>query len=92
MEESRLWMGETLLILKPSHRQHPEGHTLYEVYAEEDYVGLVANTGQGLGGDPQRDEWRPFEGESNRIGEALDRQTALASFIREDTVSAHEAN
>lgn len=92
MEESRLWMGETLLTLKPSHRQHPEGHMLYEVYAEGDYVGLVADTGQELGSNPQEGDWRPFEGESNRIGEALDRDSALASFIRQDTISAEEAN
>lgn len=85
-------MGGTLFILKPSHRQHPEGHALYEVYAEDDYLGLVADTGQVLTSNPEEDDWRPFEGESTRIGEALSRDTALASFIRQDTVSVEESN
>lgn len=60
---------------------HLDGWTLYDVYVESAYAGLVADTGihSDYGGTRI---WKPLEGNAYQLGDELSREEAASVFVR----------
>lgn len=73
-----------MIVFKPSDRDlppHLDGWTLYDVYIENEYEGLVADTGLESEYEPKYRVWRPLEGNTYQKGQFLNRDEAAAAFF-----------
>ena len=85
MDEIDVSMGNAKVVFKPSERKlpdHLDGWTLYDVYIEDEYAGLVTDTGLESESAPKYRVWKPLEGNAYQIGEFLNRDEAAAAFFR----------
>jgi len=84
-EEIDVSMGGTNSLFKPSGRAlpaHLDGWTLYDVYVDDEHVGLVADTGLDEDYGFHYRIWKPLEGKTDSSLDALNRDEAAASFFR----------
>ena len=85
MKEIDMSMGGAKVIFKLSNRPIPphwDGWTLYDVYIEDKYVGLVSDTGLDREDGSGERVWRPLEGGIYQELQFLNRDEAAASFFR----------
>jgi hypothetical protein len=87
MDDIDISMGDFKVIFTSSERElppHLDGWMLYEVYKNDEYAGLVADTGTHSEYEPYERLWRPLE---DSVGKTLptpglNQQEPAASFIR----------
>jgi hypothetical protein len=84
-EEIDVSMGGAKILFKPSEQAlsaHLDGWTLYDVYVEDEHVGLVADTGIDEDYGFHYRIWKPLEGNTDSRLDALNQDEAAASFFR----------
>lgn len=82
MENTVMMIGPCDIRFKPSGRKPPGDHddwVLYDVYRDNEYVGLVANT--QLHEHRKYELWMPLEGDSNSLNVTMNRDDAASSFV-----------
>lgn len=87
MDDIDISMGDFKVIFTSSERElppHLDGWRLYEVYKNDEYAGLVADTGTHSEYEPYERLWRPLEDSVGKTlpTHGLNQQEAAASFIR----------
>lgn len=85
MEDIDLSIGGVKVTFTPSDVEPPEHlrrWTLYDVYVEDEYMGLATDTGERAADRPEGRAWRALEGDAYQVGEALDREEVAGTFVR----------
>lgn len=82
MENTVMMIGPCDIRFKLSGRKPPGDQgdwVLYDVYRDNEYVGLVANT--RLHEHRKYELWMPLEGDSNSLNVIMNRDDAASSFV-----------
>jgi hypothetical protein len=78
-------VGGVKVVFRPSDKEPPEHlsrWTLYDVYVEDEHMGLATDTGERPTGRSEERFWRALEGDAYQVGEALSQDELAGAFVR----------